>query len=124
MVALRMPTSCPQPLSSHSHERGSGDRHQTGVLGTLSCNDVRSTNEFIAVEGDAMTQPTLAAQPAIADLLAGAIDLAPRATPPHRPGPCTALCVPACAGEPATDRRDRPTSATPEQTPHTPAGLR
>ena len=35
------------------------------------------------------------------DLLAGVIDLAPSGTPPHRPGPCTALCVPACAGGPA-----------------------
>jgi hypothetical protein len=117
MVALRMPTSCPQPLSPHSHERGLGDRHQTAVLGTLSCNDVRSTDEFIAVEGDAMTQPTMATQPSLTDLLAGVIDLGAGATPPHRPGPCTALCVPACAGEPATDRRDRPTSATPEPTP-------
>jgi hypothetical protein len=118
MVELRMPTSCPQPLSSHSHEKGPGDRHQTAVLGTLSCNAVRRTDEFIAVEGDAMTQPTLATQPTITDLLAGVIDLAPGTTPPHRPGPCTALCVPACAGEPATDRPDRPTSATPEPTPH------
>jgi hypothetical protein len=37
------------------------------------------------------------AQPTITDLLAGLIDLAP-STPPHRPGPCTALCVPECAG--------------------------
>jgi hypothetical protein len=51
------------------------------------------------------------------DLLAGVIDLAPVASPPHRPGPCTALCVPACAGEPATDRRDRRTSAKAEPTP-------
>ena len=40
------------------------------------------------------------AQPTITDLLAGLIDLAP-STPPHRPGPCTALCVPACTGGPA-----------------------
>jgi hypothetical protein len=32
----------------------------------------------------------------ITDLLAGVIDLVPNGTPPHRPGPCTALCVPAC----------------------------
>ncbi|MFL6102439.1 MAG: hypothetical protein ACJ74K_03680 [Actinomycetes bacterium] len=38
-----------------------------------------------------MTQPT------ITDLLAGLIDLAP-STPPHRPGSCSALCVPACDG--------------------------
>jgi hypothetical protein len=37
------------------------------------------------------------AQPTITDLLAGLIDLAP-STPPHRPGSCTALCAPACAG--------------------------
>jgi hypothetical protein len=37
------------------------------------------------------------AQPTITDLLAGLIDLAP-GTPPHRPGSCIALCVPACAG--------------------------
>jgi hypothetical protein len=42
-----------------------------------------------------MTEPTFA------DLLAGLIDLAPSGTPPHRPGPCTALCVPACTGRPA-----------------------
>ena len=52
-----------------------------------------------------MTQPTLATQPTITDLLAGIIDLGAGAgagaTPPHRPGPCTALCVPACASEAA-----------------------
>jgi hypothetical protein len=53
-----------------------------------------------------MTQPT------ITDLLAGLIDLAP-STPPHRPGSCSALCVPTCA----TDRRGHPTSATRESTP-------
>ena len=42
-----------------------------------------------------MTEPT------VADLLAGVIDLAPAGSPPHRPGPCTALCVPACTGRPA-----------------------
>jgi hypothetical protein len=42
-----------------------------------------------------MTEPT------VADLLAGVIDLTPGGSPPHRPGPCTALCVPACAGSPA-----------------------
>lgn len=42
-----------------------------------------------------MTEPT------VADLLAGVIDLTPAGSPPHRPGPCTALCVPACAGQPA-----------------------
>jgi hypothetical protein len=52
-------------------------------------------------------------KPAITDLLAGLIDLAP-STPPHRPGPCTALCVPACT----TGRRGHPTSATREPTPH------
>jgi hypothetical protein len=36
----------------------------------------------------------------VADLLAGMIDLAPSGTPPHGPDPCTALCVPACAGPP------------------------
>ena len=56
-----------------------------------------------------MTQPTLATQPTLTDLLAGVIDLASGATPPHRPGPCTALCVPACAGESA--------DAAPEPTP-------
>ncbi len=56
-----------------------------------------------------MTQPTPATQPTMTDLLAGVIDLAPGATPPHRPGPCTALCVPACAGEAA--------GAAPESTP-------
>ena len=56
-----------------------------------------------------MTQPTPATQPTIADLLAGAIDLGAGATPPHRPGSCTALCVPACAGESA--------GAAPEPTP-------
>ncbi len=52
-----------------------------------------------------MTQPTPATRPSMTDLLAGVIDLASGATPPHRPGPCTALCVPACAGEaaPGTD---------------------
>jgi hypothetical protein len=65
-----------------------------------------------------MTQPTPATRPTMTDLLAGVIDLAPVASPPHRPGPCTALCVPACAGEPATDRRDRRTSgAKAEPTP-------
>ena len=64
-----------------------------------------------------MTKPTPAIRP-LTDLLAGVIDLGAGATPPHRPGPCTALCVPACAGEPATDPRDRPTSATPEPMPH------
>ena len=48
-----------------------------------------------------MTQPTLATQPTITDLLAGVIDLGSGATPPHGPGPCTAVCVPACAGEAA-----------------------
>jgi hypothetical protein len=48
-----------------------------------------------------MTQPTTATRPSMTDLLAGVIDLASGATPPHRPGSCTALCVPACAGEPA-----------------------
>ena len=46
-----------------------------------------------------MAAPTLPApQTGIADLLAGTIDLAPRGAPPHRPGPCTALCVPTCTG--------------------------
>ena len=45
-----------------------------------------------------MTQPTPATQPTLTDLLAGVIDLGAGATPPHAPGPCTALCVPACAG--------------------------
>ena len=65
-----------------------------------------------------MTQPTLATQPTMTDLLAGVIDLAPGATPPHRPGPCTALCVPACAGEPARrrpNRRPHPRSADAER---------
>lgn len=48
-----------------------------------------------------MTQPTPASRSTITDLLAGVIDLAPAATAPHGPGPCTALCVPACAGESA-----------------------
>lgn len=48
-----------------------------------------------------MTHPTPATQPTITDLLAGVIDLGAGATPPHGPGPCTALCVPACAGEAA-----------------------
>ena len=56
-----------------------------------------------------MTQPTPATRPTMTDLLAGVIDLAPVASPPHRPGPCTALCVPACAGEAA--------GAAPESTP-------
>ena len=56
-----------------------------------------------------MTQPTMATQPTLTDLLAGVIDLGAGATPPHRPGPCTALCVPACAGEAA--------GAAPESTP-------
>jgi len=42
-----------------------------------------------------MTEPT------VADLLAGVIDLTPSGSPPHPPGPCTALCVPACTGRPA-----------------------
>jgi hypothetical protein len=42
-----------------------------------------------------MTEPTFA------DLLAGVIDLAPSGSPPHPPGPCSALCVPACTGRPA-----------------------
>ena len=65
-----------------------------------------------------MTQPTQATQPSLTDLLAGVIDLGAGATPPHGPGPCTALCVPACAGEAATDRRrGRPTSARTDATP-------
>ena len=95
-----MPTSCPQPLSSHSHERGPGDRYLTAVLGTLRCNVTPHSDDLTAVKGDAMTQPTLTAQPTLTDLLAGVIDLGAGATPPHGPGPCTALCVPACAGEP------------------------
>ena len=47
-----------------------------------------------------MTQTTLTTQPTLTDLLAGVIDLGAGATPPHGPGPGTALCVPACAGEP------------------------
>jgi len=101
MVALRMSTSCPQPLSSHSHERGSGDRYLTAALGTLRCNVTPHSNDLTAVEGDVMTQPTPATRPTLTDLLAGVIDLGTGATPPHGPGPCTALCVPACAGESA-----------------------
>jgi hypothetical protein len=37
----------------------------------------------------------------VAELLAGVIDLTPSGSPPHPPGPCTALCVPACTGRPA-----------------------
>lgn len=62
-----------------------------------------------------MTQPVSATRPALTDLLAGVIDLGAGATPPppHAPGPCTALCVPACA-----------TSATPDPTPERDAALR
>ena len=52
----------------------------------------------------------------VTDLLAGVIDLAPSGTPPHRPGPCTALCVPACAGGPAgKDAAERDPGASGEQ---------
>ena len=37
-------------------------------------------------------------EPAINDLLAGVIDLAPADTAPHAPGPCPDLCTPACTG--------------------------
>jgi hypothetical protein len=109
MVALRMPTSCPQPLSWHSHEWRPGDRYLKAVFGALRCNATPRSDDLTAVKGDAMTQPTLATQPTITDLLAGVIDLGAGATPPHGPGPCTALCVPACAGEVA--------GAAPEPTP-------
>jgi hypothetical protein len=63
-----------------------------------------------------MTQPTPATQPALTDLLAGVIDLGADATPPHGPGPCSALCVPACAGKAA--------GAAPESTPELSTALR
>jgi hypothetical protein len=34
----------------------------------------------------------------ITQLLAGVIDLTPAGAPPHPPGSCSALCVPACTG--------------------------
>jgi hypothetical protein len=40
-----------------------------------------------------MTERTLT------QLLAGVIDLTPTGAPPHPPGPCTALCVPACTSD-------------------------
>jgi hypothetical protein len=38
------------------------------------------------------------AENSTAELLAGILDLAPAAAPPHPPGPCDALCVPSCVG--------------------------
>ena len=87
MVALRMPTSCPPPLSSHSHERGPGDRYLTAVLGTLRCNVTPRSDDLTAVKGDAMTQPTPATQPSMTDLLAGVIDLGPGRHAPAPPRP-------------------------------------
>ena len=45
-------------------------------------------------------------EPAIGDLLAGVIDLAPADTAPHPPGPCPDLCVPGCVApdEPVAPR--------------------
>ncbi len=63
-----------------------------------------------------MTQPAPATQLSLTDLLAGVIDLGTDATPPHGPGPCTALCVPACAGEVA--------GTAPESTPELSTALR
>ena len=52
-------------------------------------------------------------EPAISDLLAGVIDLAPADTAPHPPGPCPDLCVPGCTA--SAEPLAPPTTAVPEQ---------
>jgi hypothetical protein len=66
-----------------------------GTLLTAGRNATARPSESTTVKGVEMPDHTFA------DLLAGVIDLAPSGTPPHPPGPCTALCVPACVGGPA-----------------------
>jgi hypothetical protein len=80
-------------LSSPTPDRGLEDRYVAALLGTLLA-DGRTCGRVTCVKGDDMPEHT------ITELLAGTIDLARIAAPPHRPGPCTALCVPACAGRP------------------------
>jgi len=52
-------------------------------------------------------------EPAINDLLAGVIDLAPADAAPHPPGPCPDLCVPGCTA--SAEPLAPPTTAVPEQ---------
>ena len=54
-----------------------------------------------------MTEPT------ITQLLAGVIDLTPAGAPPHPPGSCSALCVPACTGR--RSGNEAPTGGTTEE---------